>query len=210
MEVKVTVITKSMDNVKNKVDLVHPLIGDEDRVILVDDNDQQIGFMEKIRAHEQGLLHRAFSVFIFNSKGEMLLQQRAEHKYHSGGLWSNTCCSHPRPGEDIMEAAARRLREEMGFDTSLEKIYDFIYRAELNNNLTEHEFDHVLAGQYDGPVIFNTEEVKDVSYKNMLEIKMSIATQPEMFTEWFKITFPSIEKWWEHRSHTQSNPNPQP
>src|SRR5688572_21960475 len=108
-------------------------------VILVDEKDNETGVIEKMKAHEQGLLHRAFSVFIFNSKGEMLLQQRALHKYHSGGLWSNACCSHPRPGEDITSAATRRLEEEMGFQTGLEKAYDFIYRAHFDNGLTEYE-----------------------------------------------------------------------
>ena len=115
-----------------------------EKVILVDENDNQVGVMPKLEAHQKGLLHRAFSVFIFNSKYELLLQKRASSKYHSGGLWTNTCCSHPREGEEILDAAKRRLIEEMGIDTSLRKVHDFIYKAELDNDLTEHEFDHVL------------------------------------------------------------------
>ena len=123
----------------------------DDKVILVDKNDNQVGLMPKLEAHEKGLLHRAFSVFIFNNEYKLLLQKRATSKYHSGGLWTNTCCSHPREGEDISEAANRRLFEEMGIKTSLRKVYDFIYKAELDNGLTENEFDHVFYGVYDNP-----------------------------------------------------------
>ena len=115
-----------------------------EKVILVDENDNQVGLMPKLEAHQKGLLHRAFSIFIFNSKYELLLQKRASSKYHSGGLWTNTCCSHPREGEDILDAAKRRLFEEMGIETSLRKVHDFIYKAELDNDLTEHEFDQIL------------------------------------------------------------------
>ena len=108
--------------------------------------------MEKMEAHKKGLLHRAFSVFIFNGKGEMLLQQRALNKYHSGGLWTNACCSHPMPGEKTEDAADRRLKEELGFETPLEKIFDFVYKAEFDNGLTEYEFDHVFAGEYEGEI----------------------------------------------------------
>ena len=130
-------------------------------VILVDEQDQEIGVMEKMEAHRQGLLHRAFSVFIFNEKGEMLLQQRSLDKYHSGGLWTNACCSHPRPGEDIQRAAQRRLHEELGFVTSIEEIFDFIYKSPFDNGLTEHEFDHVFIGVYDDVIEPNQKEVKD-------------------------------------------------
>jgi isopentenyl-diphosphate delta-isomerase len=115
------------------------------QVILVNDRDEPIGLMEKLEAHQKGLLHRAFSIFIFNSSGELLLQRRSLHKYHSGGLWTNTCCSHPSPAEDILAAAQRRLNEEMGFTAPLEKIFDFIYKAEFDNGLVEYEFDHVFA-----------------------------------------------------------------
>ena len=125
----------------------------EEKVILVDKNDNQVGLMPKLEAHEKGVLHRAFSIFIFNSKYELLLQKRASSKYHSGGLWTNTCCSHPREGEDTLDAANRRLDEEMGIKTSLRKVYDFIYKAELDNQLTEHEFDHVFYGVFDNIII---------------------------------------------------------
>ena len=118
----------------------------KESVILVDEKDNQVGLMPKLEAHQKGLLHRAFSVFIFNSDYELLLQKRAFSKYHSGGLWTNTCCSHPRDGEDTIDAANRRLYEEMGIETSLRKVFDFIYKAELDNNLTENEFDHVFYG----------------------------------------------------------------
>ena len=117
-------------------------------VILVDENDAPIGIMEKIEVHQKALLHRAFSVFIFNSKGEMLLQKRANNKYHSPGLWTNACCSHPSPGQDTLEAATKRLQEEMGFTTAIEKVFDFIYKAPFDNGLTEYEFDHVFIGTY--------------------------------------------------------------
>src|SRR5215468_430433 len=115
-----------------------------EQVILVNELDEEIGTMEKLSAHEQGVLHRAISVFIFNEKGEMLLQQRASRKYHSGGLWTNACCSHPHPGEATHAAALRRLKEEMGFETSLKKAFDFVYKTSFDNGLTEHEFDHVF------------------------------------------------------------------
>jgi isopentenyl-diphosphate delta-isomerase len=133
----------------------------EEKIILVNEQDEVTGSMEKMEAHRKGLLHRAFSIFIFNGKGEMLLQQRAFSKYHSAGLWTNACCSHPAPGEDIKDAVSRRLQEEMGFKTPLKKIFDFIYKAEFDNGLTEFEFDHVFAGEYEGPVKINTEEVND-------------------------------------------------
>src|SRR5215471_15784306 len=145
-----------------------------EHVILVNEQDGEIGAIEKMKAHEDAMLHRALSIFIFNDKGEMLLQQRALKKYHSGGLWTNACCSHPRPGEDIHEAAKRRLREELGFETSLEKVFDFIYKATLDNGLTEHEFDHVFVGKYNGLVHPNANEVKDYCFKSMEEIGSSI------------------------------------
>jgi isopentenyl-diphosphate delta-isomerase len=125
------------------------------QVILVNEKDEAIGAMEKMEAHEKALLHRAFSIFIFNKKGEMLLQKRSAKKYHSAGLWTNTCCSHPQPDEDILQSATKRLREEMGFDTTIIKAFDFIYNAPFDNGLTEYEFDHVFIGHYDGAVIPN-------------------------------------------------------
>ena len=123
-----------------------------EQVILVNEQDEQTGVMEKMEAHQKALLHRAFSVFIFNDKGELLLQQRASDKYHSGGLWTNTCCSHPNPDEETITAAQRRLKEEMGFTTKLSKAFDFIYKSEFSNGLTEHEFDHVFTGYYNGEI----------------------------------------------------------
>jgi isopentenyl-diphosphate delta-isomerase len=163
-------------------------------VVLVNERDESLGTMEKMDAHRKGVLHRAFSVFIFNSKGEMLLQQRARNKYHSGGLWTNACCSHPGPGEAVEAAAERRLREEMGFSVSLEKIFDFIYRSEMENGLTEHEFDHVYAGFYDGAIKPDAGEVQDYCYKSMEEIKQNLQSHPDHYTAWFHIAFPRIER----------------
>jgi isopentenyl-diphosphate delta-isomerase len=160
-----------------------------DMVILVDENDKEIGTEEKMKAHEEGVLHRAFSVFVFNSKGGMLLQQRARSKYHSGGLWTNTCCSHPRPGETVEHAAHRRLKEEMGFDCNLKEIAHFIYKAQLDHDLTEHEFDHVFVGRYDEDVNSNQDEVEDVSWVRPDDLKKDIDIHPERYTEWFKIAF---------------------
>lgn len=169
------------------------------QVILVNEQDLATGTMEKMEVHKKGLLHRAFSVFIFNSKGELLLQQRALNKYHSGGLWTNSCCSHPQPGEDTLEAAQRRLFEEMGFTTPLEKIFDFIYKADFNNGLIEHELDHVFAGEYDGPVEYNKEEVMDYCYKNLDDVRHSLREHPQKFTPWLHLAFPKIEEWWQLR-----------
>jgi len=169
------------------------------QVILVDEQDIATGTMEKLEAHRKGLLHRAFSVFIFNSKGEILLQQRALNKYHSGGLWTNSCCSHPQPDEEILIAAQRRLQEEMGFTANLEKIFDFIYRADFNNGLTEYEFDHVFAGEYEGVINFNQHEVRDYCYKSMEEVRHSLQQQPQKFTQWFRLAFPKMEEWWRLR-----------
>ncbi len=169
---------------------------DMTQVILVDENDSPVGTSEKMQAHIDGLLHRAFSIFIFNAKGEMLLQQRALNKYHSGGLWTNACCSHPAPGEETKIAASRRLYEEMGFETAIEKIFDFVYKADFENGLTEYEFDHVFVGQYDGGFKFNKEEVADACYKSIAEINQSLQTHPENYTVWFHIAFPKIEEWW--------------
>jgi isopentenyl-diphosphate delta-isomerase len=152
--------------------------------------------MEKMEAHTNAVLHRAFSIFIFNEKGDMLLQQRAMNKYHSGGLWTKSCCSHPRPGEETAAAAARRLQEEMGFQTPLEKVFDFIYRAEFENGLTEHEFDHVFVGYYDGEIQPDPKEVNSFVYRPMEEIVLLIKNQPEIFTAWFHIAFPKIYDWW--------------
>lgn len=166
------------------------------QVILVDTLDRATGSMEKMEAHEKGLLHRAFSVFIFNQQGEMLLQQRAVEKYHSGGLWTNACCSHPAPGEETAAAARRRVKEELGLDLSVQKIFDFTYRAEFGNGLTEYEFDHVFIANHQGPVLFNKEEVMDIRYMSMEALKASIEKEPETYTAWFLIAFPKVESWY--------------
>jgi len=171
----------------------------EQQVILVNEKDEMTGTAGKMEAHQRGLLHRAFSVFVFNSKGEMLLQQRAVNKYHSGGLWTNACCSHPHPGEEIQEAAKRRLKEEMGFEIPVTKTFDFVYNASFENGLTEYEFDHVFAGEYEGPVSFNKEEVMDVCYKTMEDIRDDLKTNSKKYTAWFYVAFPKIENWWKEK-----------
>ena len=168
-----------------------------EQVILVDEKDTEIGTMEKIEAHEKALLHRAFSVFVFNDQGKLLLQQRAMDKYHSPGLWTNTCCSHPRPGETIPAAAHRRLKEEMGFDTELTKAFDFIYHAPFSNGLTEHEFDHVMIGYYNQPAQPNSLEVQAVASYTLDEINEQMQENPSAFTIWFLIAFPKVKAWWE-------------
>lgn len=164
-------------------------------VILVDEDDKQIGLMEKMEAHRKSRLHRAFSIFIFNSKGEMLLQRRAAGKYHSAGLWTNACCSHPLPNEETREAAHRRLKEELGFNAPIRKIFDFIYRADLENGLSEHEFDHVFAGVYDGPVEPNPLEVSSYKYLALDEIAAAVQRYPEQFTYWFRLAFDQVRNW---------------
>jgi len=158
-------------------------------VVLVDESDHQIGLMEKQAAHVTPHLHRAFSVFVFNSKGELLLQQRALSKYHSPGLWTNTCCSHPRAGETLEEATSRRLMEEMGMTCALHEVYTFIYKAPVGEGLTEHEFDHVFIGQSDDFPKINREEVEAWKYMSLADLKADIEHYPEHYTEWFKITF---------------------
>ncbi|MBL7747518.1 MAG: isopentenyl-diphosphate Delta-isomerase [Chitinophagaceae bacterium] len=165
-------------------------------VILVDVNDNPVGKAEKMQAHKEGLLHRAFSVFIFNSQGKMLLQQRAQHKYHSGGLWTNACCSHPEPGEETDAAALRRLHEEMGFTVPVTKLFSFVYKASFDNGLTEYEFDHVFAGKYDGVIDFNKQEVMDYCYKSMDEVESALFLHPDQYTAWFHIAFPKVKEWW--------------
>ena len=165
------------------------------QVILVNEQDEVVGSMDKMEAHKQAKLHRAFSIFVFNSIGEMLLQQRANGKYHSGGLWTNACCSHPSPGEETPSSASRRLEEEMGFNTPLVKIFDFTYRAVLDNGLVEHEYDHVYLGIYNGEIYPNPDEVKDYRYMAMDEVKEWLHKEPDQFTAWFHIAFPLLEKW---------------
>ena len=166
-------------------------------VILVDENDNKVGTEEKLKAHQQGILHRAFSIFIFNSKGQLLLQQRAKHKYHSSELWTNTCCSHPRPEEPIQDATHRRLQEEMGFSCDMQEILQFTYKASVGNSLTEHEFDHVFVGKYDGKVLPNPEEVQNYMWVTKEELVNDIENNPNKYTEWLKIVFTdNIDKIW--------------
>ena len=163
-------------------------------VILVNETDEPIGTMEKMEAHRQALLHRAFSIFIFNSRGEMLLQQRADKKYHSPGLWTNACCSHPQPGEETRAAAERRLFEELGFRTELKELFTFTYRTDFDNGLTENEFDHVFTGVYDGEIQPDRAEVKDYEYRSMKRIEQELKNDPDSFTSWFRIAFPLLNK----------------
>lgn len=164
-------------------------------VILVNEQDEPIGVMEKMEAHEKALLHRAFSVFLFSKKGDMLLQQRALSKYHSPGLWTNACCSHPAPGESNEEAALRRLGEELGIVTPVKKAFHFTYKAEFDNGLTEHEFDHVFIGVFDDALNLNPDEVASVSYKRMDLIEQELEQFPDQYTAWFKIAFPLVKQW---------------
>lgn len=165
---------------------------EEQLLILVDEQDNELGVMDKLSVHEKGLLHRAFSVFIFNTDMQLLLQQRSEYKYHSAGVWSNTCCSHPRPGEKMLQAINRRLKEEMGMECNTVFAFNFIYRVELDNGLTEHEYDHVYIGISNTPPIPTTSEVKDWKYMSLEELKEDIAVKPQQYTEWLKICLPKI------------------
>jgi isopentenyl-diphosphate delta-isomerase len=167
-----------------------------EQVILVDVDDCEIGVMEKMEAHKKAVLHRAFSVFLFNPQGKMLLQQRALTKYHSGGLWTNTCCSHPRPGEILENAVARRLTEEMGITAKVSKAFQFIYQATLANNLNEYELDHVFIGNYDAEVRPNHLEVANFVYQSIEEVESNLQTHPEKYTVWFKIAFPKVLEWY--------------
>ncbi|WP_372756174.1 isopentenyl-diphosphate Delta-isomerase [Mariniflexile sp.] len=168
---------------------------EEEKVILVNEKDEQIGTMPKMEAHEKALLHRAFSVFVFNDKKELMLQQRAAHKYHSPLLWTNTCCSHQRVGESNIQAGKRRLMEEMGFVVDLEESISFIYKAPFDNGLTEHEFDHILIGHFNETPIINPDEVASWKWMPLEAVKHDILKHPELYTEWFKIIF---DKFYEH------------
>lgn len=161
----------------------------EEKVILVNEQDEPIGLMEKLEAHQKAVLHRAFSVFILNDKNEVMLQQRAHHKYHSPMLWTNTCCSHQRDGETNIQAGTRRLFEEMGFSTELKELFHFIYKAPFDNGLTEHELDHVMIGYYNQEPKINRDEVESWKWMSIKAIKDDIQTQSENYTVWFKIIF---------------------
>ena len=173
----------------------------EEKVILVNENDEQIGLMPKMEAHEKALLHRAFSVFIFNDKNELMLQQRALSKYHSPGLWTNTCCSHQREGESNIEAGKRRLQEEMGFVTELKETISFIYKAPFDNGLTEHELDHIMVGHYDKDPNINKDEVESWKWMDLEDVKVDMTLHPEKYTAWFKIIF---DKFYEHINIAES------
>ena len=166
----------------------------EEQVILVNKQDKQIGLMPKMEAHKKAILHRAFSVFVFNDKGELLLQQRAADKYHSPNLWTNTCCSHQRDGEINVEAGKRRLQEEMGFVCDLEEVFWFVYKAPFDNGLTEHELDHVMVGTYNENPKINKEEVENYKWIPLEDVKNDIHNHPEDYTEWFKIIFKEYDQ----------------
>lgn len=161
----------------------------EEKVILVNERDEPIGLMPKLEAHEKAQLHRAFSIFILNSKNEVMLQQRASQKYHSPLLWTNTCCSHQREGETNIQAGNRRLLEEMGFSTELKELFHFIYKAPFDNGLTEHELDHVMIGYFDGEPKINPEEVESWKWMDIDAIKEDMQQHPDSYTVWFKIIF---------------------
>ena len=166
--------------------------GNEERVVLVDNEDQELGTMSKSLAHLEGRLHRAFSIFIFNNEGRLLLQRRAEHKYHSGGLWTNSCCSHPRPGEPVGQAASRRLKEELGISCDLSEEFTFTYKADVGGGLVEHEFDHVFFGSYNGPVLPDPNEVSDVRWMRMNDLADDLRTSETSYTTWFKVCWPRV------------------
>jgi isopentenyl-diphosphate Delta-isomerase len=161
-------------------------------VILVDEHDTQIGIEEKIAAHKKALLHRAFSILIYNSKGEMLLQQRALDKYHAGGLWSNTCCSHPKPAESLEDATQRRLQEELGFHCEITKQTHFIYNLPVGNGLTEHEYLHVYSGTYEGDLQLNPAEVADTRWITETDLQKETSEHPELFTPWFLLLLTKV------------------
>lgn len=169
-------------------------------VVLVDANDNDIGTMEKMEAHEKAVLHRAFSIFLFNTKGEMLIHQRAFSKYHTPGLWTNACCSHPRMGETLQQATSRRLREEMGMEAEIHKIFHFLYKADVGQGLIEHEVDHVFVGATDVLPNINREEVETYAYINLDELRTDIKLHAEKYTAWFKIAFDRVEEYYKNKS----------
>ena len=174
----------------------------EENVILVNEQDEPIGLMPKMEAHEKAVLHRAFSVFVFNAKGELMLQQRALHKYHSPGLWTNTCCSHQRDGETNLAAGARRLQEEMGFVVPLKELFSFIYKAPFDNGLTEHELDHVMVGHSETVPHINEDEVAAWKWMSMDAIANEMKEHPERYTEWFKIIFDRVFTYLKNNNET--------
>lgn len=172
-----------------------------EKVILVNSKDEEIGTMEKLQAHKTGALHRAFSILIFNDKGEIMLQKRADDKYHSGGLWTNTCCSHPLPGESVQNAARRRLMEEMGIDLEPRFMYKFIYKAELDSGLIEHECDYVFVGEYNHEPILNGNEASDWRFSSVPSIKEDVVKNPDNYTVWFKMILDNLDKYIYQTAH---------
>ncbi|MBK6341221.1 MAG: isopentenyl-diphosphate Delta-isomerase [Flavobacteriales bacterium] len=158
----------------------------EERVLLVNERDEPVGTMGKLQAHEEGALHRAFSVFLFNDEGRLLMQRRAPGKYHSAGLWTNTCCSHPRPNEPVADAACRRLKEEMGIDVPVEHRFSFLYKASFDNGLHEHELDHVFFGSFNGEPEPASEEADDWKYLHPDALEADLAAHPERYTVWLR------------------------
>ena len=185
-------------------------MSEEDQIILVDENDVQTGVMGKLEAHEKGLLHRAFSIFITNDRGELLLQQRARTKYHCGGLWGNTCDGHPRDGEAVLDAAHRRLREEMGFDCQLQELFVFQYQVPFDNGLHENEMDHVIVGKYNDDPIPNPEEADDWKWVSVDEVKSDVLKHPDAYTYWFKeaLMDERLGGWGGIRTHEELSPLP--
>jgi isopentenyl-diphosphate delta-isomerase len=164
----------------------------EDKLILVDKKDKQIGTEFKLKTHKEGRLHRAFSIFVFNEKGELLLQKRSSKKYHSGGLWTNTCCSHPKPGEETTSSAHRRLQEEMGFDCNISEIFSFVYKAKLDHCLTEHEFDHIFIGKFNQDPIINKQEAEDFKWATQKFLTQDIKNNPKTYTYWFQKIYKKV------------------
>jgi isopentenyl-diphosphate delta-isomerase len=174
----------------------------EEHVVLVNEQDGALGTMGKLEAHRKGALHRALSIFVLNDRGEVLMHQRAHGKYHSGGLWTNTCCSHPRAGEDVKAASSRRLFEEMGIRCELEHAFTFLYRAEVGNGLVEHELDHVFIGKHEGPAHPDPLEVNNVAWISVPQLDAALRERPQEFTAWVKLCWPRVKEHLQRRERT--------
>ena len=166
----------------------------EEQVLLVNERDEAVGTMGKLEAHQVGALHRAFSVFLFDERGRLLVQKRAAGKYHSAGLWTNTCCSHPRPHETLVDAARRRLKEEMGIDAPVEHRFSFLYKASFENGLHEHELDHVLFGSWSGPAEPHPDEAEDWKYMRLEELDADLRDHPERYTVWLRTCWDQVRE----------------
>lgn len=182
------------------------MAAERDKVILVNEQNEWLGMMDKIAAHKEGLLHRAISVFIVNEQNELLMQQRADAKYHSGGLWSNACCSHPMQAESSDSAAHRRLKEELGFDCELSPAFILRYKAEMDNGLIENEYDHIYFGIHSGPITINTAEVKAYRYIAVEDLLVWVQKEPNLFTEWFRIALPKFLEYFNTVKDNLANP----